>query len=50
MNDQQSPGLSSRIRHALQGNHDLLRNAGSLAATTGLTSILGFVFWFVAAR
>jgi O-antigen/teichoic acid export membrane protein len=34
----------------LQGNRDLLRNAGSLAATSGLTSILGFVFWFVAAR
>jgi len=50
MNDQQSSGLSSRVRAALQGNRDLLRNAGSLAATTGLTSVLGFGFWFVAAR
>ena len=31
-------------------NQDLLRNAGSLAATTGLTSIFGFVFTIVAAR
>ena len=29
-------------------NRDLLRNAGSLAATTGLTSLFGFVFWIVA--
>jgi O-antigen/teichoic acid export membrane protein len=50
MNDQQSSGLSSRVRAALHGNRDLLRNAGSLAATTGLTSVLGFVFWWVAAR
>jgi O-antigen/teichoic acid export membrane protein len=50
MNDQQSSGLSSKVRAALQGNRDLLRNAGSLAATTGLTSIFGFVFTIVAAR
>ncbi len=50
MNDQQSSGLSAKVRAALHGNRDLLRNAGSLAATTGLTSILGFGFWFVAAR
>ena len=31
-------------------NADLLRNAGSLAATTGLTSVFGFVFWVIAAR
>jgi O-antigen/teichoic acid export membrane protein len=31
-------------------NHDLLRNAGSLAGTTGLTSLFGFVFWIIAAR
>lgn len=34
----------------LRGNSDLLRNAGSLAATTGLTSVFGFAFWFIAAR
>jgi O-antigen/teichoic acid export membrane protein len=33
-----------------QGNEDLLRNAGSLAATTGLTSVFGFVYWIIAAR
>jgi O-antigen/teichoic acid export membrane protein len=50
MNDQQNSGLSSRVRAAVEGNRDLLRNAGSLAATTGLTSVLGFGFWFVAAK
>lgn len=33
-----------------QQNQDLLRNAGSLAATTGLTSLFGFVYWIIAAR
>jgi O-antigen/teichoic acid export membrane protein len=50
MDDQQSPGLSAKVRAALQGNRDLLRNAGSLAATTGLTSVLGAGFWVIAAR
>jgi O-antigen/teichoic acid export membrane protein len=50
MNDQQSSGLSSKVRDLYQRNQDLLRNAGSLAATTGLTSIFGFVFTIVAAR
>jgi O-antigen/teichoic acid export membrane protein len=50
MNDQQSSGLSSKFRDMYQRNQDLLRNAGSLAATTGLTSIFGFVFTIVAAR
>jgi O-antigen/teichoic acid export membrane protein len=48
MNDQQSSGLSSKVRDLWQRNQDLLRNAGSLAATTGLTSVFGFVFWIVA--
>lgn len=34
----------------LRGNQDLLRNASSLAATTGVTSVLGFGFWIYAAR
>ena len=34
----------------LRRNRDLLRNAGSLAGTTGLTSIFGVVFWIIAAR
>ncbi len=50
MNDQQSSGLSAKVRDALQRNSVLLRNAGSLAATTGLTSLFGFVFTIVAAR
>jgi O-antigen/teichoic acid export membrane protein len=50
MNDQQSSGLSSKFRDVFQRNQDLLRNAGSLAATTGLTSIFGFVFTIVAAK
>ncbi len=50
LSTRQSPGLSSKVREALQRNSVLLRNAGSLAATTGLTSIFGFVFGIVAAR
>jgi O-antigen/teichoic acid export membrane protein len=38
------------LRGIWQTNSDLLRNAGSLAATTGLTSVFGFVFWIIAAR
>ena len=48
MNDQQSSGLSAKVRGLWSRNQDLLRNAGSLAATTGLTSLFGFVFWIVA--
>src|ERR1700733_9909021 len=48
MNDQQSSGLSARVRAVLARHKDLLRNAGSLAATTGLNSLFGCVFWIVA--
>ncbi len=48
MNDQQSSGLPAKVRAVWARNKDLLRNAGSLAATTGLTSLFGFVFWIVA--
>jgi O-antigen/teichoic acid export membrane protein len=50
MNDQQSSGLSAKLNDVWDRNRDLLRNAGSLAATTGMTSIFGFVFTVVAAR
>src|SRR5580693_10146774 len=50
MNAQQSSGLSSKVRDMWERNQDLLRNAGSLAATTGMTSIFGFVFTILAAR
>jgi O-antigen/teichoic acid export membrane protein len=50
MNAQRSTGLPARLREIWQRNADLLRNAGSLAATTGLTSVFGAVFWVIAAR
>jgi O-antigen/teichoic acid export membrane protein len=34
----------------LQVNRELLRNAGSLAATTGITSVFGFGYWIYAAH
>lgn len=43
-------GLWVAVRGAWQRNQDLLGNAGSLAATTGLTSVFGFVYWVVAAK
>jgi O-antigen/teichoic acid export membrane protein len=47
---QQSSGLAAKVRATLQRNSALLRNAGSLAATTGMTSLFGFVFWIIAAK
>src|ERR1700722_4168271 len=43
-------GPWAAMRRIAQQNQDLLRNAGSLAGTTGLTSLFGFVYWAVAAR
>ncbi|MFG1989863.1 lipopolysaccharide biosynthesis protein [Actinoplanes sp. NPDC048988] len=40
----------SGVLTALKGHVDLFLNAGSLIATTAITSLLGFVFWWVAAR
>ena len=40
----------SAVRNILQRNQDLLRNAGSLIGTTGVTSVLGFGYWIYAAR
>ena len=48
-----SPSPLSRLASAitaLRHNQDLLRNAGSLIATTGITSVLGFAYWIYAAR
>ena len=45
----QVPQLASLLA-ILRRNQDLVRNAGSLAATTGLTSLFGFAFWIYAAR
>lgn len=47
---QSAPSRLATIRGILQRNQDLLRNAGSLAATTGLTSALGFGYWIYAAH
>lgn len=40
----------SRVLGILRRNSDLLRNAGSLLATTGVTSGFGFLYWIVAAH
>jgi len=50
MTTQAGSGPWAAVRGIWQRNQDLLRNAGSLAATTGLTSVFGFVYWIVAAR
>src|SRR3982751_7048511 len=41
-----SPGLLARMK----GHVDLFLNAGSLMATTAITSLFGFAYWWVAAR
>jgi len=41
---------SGGLRGKLRGHLDLFLNAGSLMATTAITSLFGFVYWFVAAR
>jgi O-antigen/teichoic acid export membrane protein len=43
------PGLGM-VAAMWRRHHDLLVNAGSLLATTGVTSVLGFAFWTFAAR
>ena len=40
----------SGVETAWRKHHELLRNAGSLVATTGVTSAMGFAYWAVAAR
>jgi O-antigen/teichoic acid export membrane protein len=47
---QQPQSRLAAIRGTLRKNQDLMRNAGSLAATTGLTSAIGFAYWIYAAR
>lgn len=43
-------GLRRRLRLLVASNRSLLANAGSMVGTTGVTSVLGVVFWFVAAQ
>ena len=38
------------LMHNLRGHLDLFLNAGSLMATTAVTSLFGFIYWWVAAR
>ncbi len=40
----------SGVKAAWHKHHEILRNAGSLVATTGVTSAMGFAYWAVAAR
>jgi O-antigen/teichoic acid export membrane protein len=47
---ERSPSRLTAVRDLLGRNRELLHNAGSLAATTGLTSIFGFGYWIYAAR
>ena len=50
MTAQTRSGSMAKLLDICRRNQDLLRNAGSLAGTTGLTSLLGAVFWIIAAR
>src|SRR5258708_3541465 len=42
--------MASRASQWIRNNKVLLVNAGSLVGSTGVTSVLGFVYWWVAAR
>jgi O-antigen/teichoic acid export membrane protein len=44
------PSPYGAAKAAWRRHQDLLRNASSLAATTGVTSLLGFAYWAAAAR
>jgi O-antigen/teichoic acid export membrane protein len=41
---------ANRLKRAVRRNGDLLSNSGSLLATSVLTSVVGFGYWWVAAR
>jgi O-antigen/teichoic acid export membrane protein len=44
------PRRRGGVTTALRGHVDLFLNAGSLIATTAITSLFGFAYWWVAAR
>jgi O-antigen/teichoic acid export membrane protein len=44
------PATRGGIVKALRGHLDLFVNAGSLMATTAITSLFGFAYWWIAAR
>ncbi|MET8153406.1 lipopolysaccharide biosynthesis protein [Actinoplanes sp. NPDC049668] len=45
----EAPGRTGLVA-ALRGHLDLFLNAGSLMATTAITSLFGFAYWWLAAR
>jgi O-antigen/teichoic acid export membrane protein len=45
-----APERPNSILGRLRGHVDLFLNAGSLMATTAITSLFGFAYWWVAAR
>jgi O-antigen/teichoic acid export membrane protein len=45
----EGPGRGGLVQ-VLRGHLDLFLNAGSLMATTAITSLFGFAYWWVAAR
>lgn len=45
-----SAALTLRLRHGLADGQILLVNASSIVGTTLVTSVLGFAYWWVAAR
>jgi O-antigen/teichoic acid export membrane protein len=47
---QRSERRYRRLVRAVEGNGDLLNNSASLMASSVLTSVLGFGYWWVAAR
>ncbi|MCL5256794.1 MAG: oligosaccharide flippase family protein [Chloroflexi bacterium] len=42
--------MATRLRRLLGGNTSIILNAGSIVGTNAVTSILGFAYWWVAAR
>lgn len=42
--------MASKLAQWIKNNKTLLVNAGSLVGSTGVTSVLGFVYWWYAAR
>jgi O-antigen/teichoic acid export membrane protein len=45
-----APATRTGVLTRLRGHLDLFLNAGSLMATTAITSLLGFAYWWLAAR
>src|ERR1700680_547080 len=48
--EKKAPHLLKKAFQLMQVNNIILVNAGSLVGTTAVTSLLGFVYWWLAAR